>query len=135
LTIPALATEFLTRSAVPELLIQPTVMKKILALSVLFSVFLATASYAATAAENWGSNCTNCHGDDGSGQTRIGKRLKLKDYTDATVQAGLKDEDMIKAIKDGVKDENGKDRMKGFKDDLTDPEVTDLVKFIRNFKK
>ena len=33
----------------------------------------------------------------------------MKDYTDANGQAGLKDEGIFKAIKDGVKDENGKD--------------------------
>jgi hypothetical protein len=34
-----------------------------------------------------------------------------------------------------VKDADGKDRMKGFKDDLSDPEVTDLVAAIRKMKK
>ena len=110
-------------------------MKKILALSLLVSAFMVTASYAATASDNWDNNCAKCHGADGSGNTRMGKKFKLKDYTDSKVQADLKDEDMAKAIKDGVKDENGKDRMKAYKDDLTDPEVTDLVAFIRKLKK
>jgi cytochrome c6 len=110
-------------------------MKKILALSLLVSALTVTASYAATASDNWDNNCAKCHGADGSGNTRMGKKFKLKDYTDAKVQADLKDEDMVKAIKDGVKDENGKDRMKAYKDDLTDPEVTDLVAFIRKLKK
>lgn len=110
-------------------------MKKILALSLLVSACAATVSYAATAADNWDNNCAKCHAADGSGSTKMGKRLKLKDYTDAKVQADLKDEDMAKAIKDGVKDANGKDRMKGFKDDLSDSEVTDLVSYIRKLKK
>jgi mono/diheme cytochrome c family protein len=110
-------------------------MKKILALSFLVSALLAVAAKAAPAADNWDNNCAKCHSADGSGSGKMGKRLKLKDYTDATVQAALKDEDMFKAIKEGVKDENGKDRMKAFKDDLTDPEITDLVAFIRKLKK
>jgi cytochrome c553 len=110
-------------------------MKKILALSLLASAFMAAAAYAATAADNWDNNCAKCHGADGSGNTKMGKKLKLKDYTDANVQAGLKDEGIFKAIKDGVKDENGKDRMKGFKDDLSDAEVTDLIASIRKMKK
>ena len=97
-------------------------MNKLLALSLLFSAVLTTASAAAPAAENWENNCAKCHGADGSGNTKMGKKYKLKDYTDAAVQAGLKDE-------------NGKNRMKGFKDDLSDPEVTDLVSYIRNMKK
>jgi cytochrome c553 len=110
-------------------------MKKILALSILVTAFATAAGYAATASDNWDNNCAKCHGADGSGSSKMGKRLKVKDYTDASVQAALKDEDMVKAIKDGVKDADGKDRMKGFKDDLSDPEVTDLVAAIRKMKK
>ena len=43
----------------------------------------AALSYAAPAAENWENNCTKCHGADGKGQTKVGKKLSLKDYTDA----------------------------------------------------
>jgi cytochrome c553 len=110
-------------------------MKRILALSLLASTVTATAAFAATAADNWDNNCAKCHSADGSGSGKIGKKLKLKDYTDAAVQAGLKDEDMVKAIKDGVKDDKGKERMKSFKDDLSDAEVTDLVGYIRKMKK
>ncbi|MDD2765789.1 MAG: cytochrome c [Opitutaceae bacterium] len=96
---------------------------------------LATgAAYAASASENWDNGCAKCHAADGSGSTKIGKKLKLKDYTDAQVQAGLKDEEMAKAIKEGVT-ENGKERMKGFKDELSDAEINDLVAYIRALKK
>ena len=109
-------------------------MKKFIALVALLTV-AASSGFAAAAAENWDNNCTKCHGADGSASGKMGQKLKLKDYTNAAVQAGLKDEDMVKAIKDGVQDANGKDRMKGFKDDLSDAEVTDLVAYIRKFKK
>lgn len=88
---------------------------------------------AAPAAENWENHCTKCHGADGKGKTNIGKKLKLKDYTDAKVQADLKDEDMAKAISEGVK-VNGKETMKGYKEELSPAEVTDLVAYIRKFK-
>ena len=106
-------------------------MKKTLALSLSLLV-AAACSYAATAADNWDNNCAKCHSADGSGSGKIGKKLKLKDYTDATVQAGLKDEDMVKAIKEGVKEDTGKERMKAFKDELSDAEITDLVAYIRS---
>ena len=35
----------------------------------------------------------------------MGEKLGIKDYTDAKVQDAMKDEDMIKAIKEGVKEE------------------------------
>lgn len=109
-------------------------MKKILALSLLVSTLMAAAAYAATAADNWDNNCAKCHSADGSGSSKIGKKLKLKDYTDAAVQAGMKDDEMFKAIKEGIT-ENGKEKMKAFKDDLSDAEVNDLVAYIRKMKK
>ena len=111
-------------------------MKKPLALALLATSLTAAASvgYAAAAAENWDNSCAKCHGADGAGNTKIGKKLKLKDYTDAKVQADLKDDEMTKAIKEGIS-ENGKEKMKAFKDDLSDAEITDLVAYIRKLKK
>lgn len=90
---------------------------------------------AATVQENWENHCASCHGEDGKAQTKQGKKLKIRDYTDAAVQAELKDEEMIKAVLEGVK-ENGKERMKAFKEELENPEqeAKDLVAFIRKFK-
>ena len=108
--------------------------KTIALVSGLFSIS-AGLGFAATAAENWENSCAKCHSADGSGGTKVGKRLKLKDYSDAKVQAALKDEDMVKAITDGVKDDAGKEKMKGFKDELSAPEVKDLVAFVRKMQK
>jgi cytochrome c6 len=97
----------------------------------------AGVGYASTAAENWDNNCASCHGADGKGQTKQGKKLKVFDYTDAAVQAKLKDEDMLKAILDGVKDKDtGKDRMKAFRGELENPDADAkaLVDYIRKFK-
>jgi cytochrome c6 len=93
------------------------------------------AGRAATPAENWENLCASCHGEDGKAQTKQGKKLKIRDYTDAAVQAELKDDAMLKAILDGVT-ENGKERMKGFKDELENPEkeAKELVDFVRKLK-
>lgn len=95
----------------------------------------AVSSRAATAAENWENNCASCHGEDGKAQTKQGKKLKLRDYTDSAVQAKFKDDEMLKAILDGVT-ENGKERMKGYKDEFEMPEkeAKELVEFIRKLK-
>jgi cytochrome c553 len=92
------------------------------------------ALVAAPAGENWENSCAKCHGADGKGQTKVGKKLGVKDYTDAKVQADLKDDDLLKAIVDGVKDKNGKEVMKGFKGEISDQEAKDLVGYIRKFK-
>lgn len=88
---------------------------------------------AAPAAENWENNCTKCHGADGKGQTKVGKKLNLKDYTDAKVQGEMKDDAMVKAITDGVF-ADGKEKMKSFKGELSADEIKDLVAYVRKFK-
>ncbi len=110
-------------------------MKKHNKLQLAGGLFLLAAalSYAAPASENWDNQCAKCHGADGKGQTKLGKKLKLKDYTDAKVQAELKDADLAKAISEGIK-ENGKEKMKAFSPELTPAEVADLVAHIRKFK-
>ncbi len=95
--------------------------------------FTAGAAQAAAASEIWENSCASCHGADGKAQTKQGKKLKVRDYTDPKVQAELKDDAMLVAILEGVK-ENGKERMKGFKDEVSEAEAKDLVKFIRTLK-
>jgi len=95
---------------------------------------IAGSSYAASASDNWDNSCASCHGADGKAQTKTGKKLKIKDYTDAAVQAGLKDDEMTKAITEGIKGDNGKEKMKAFKDELSADEIKDLIGFIRKFK-
>ncbi len=97
-------------------------------------LFGATLGLAAPVAENWENHCTKCHGDDGKGQTKAGKKLQVKDYTDAKVQAEMKDEEMIKVITEGVNDKAGKEKMKAYKDELSSDEIKELVAHIRKFK-
>lgn len=94
----------------------------------------AAVSLAAPASENWENHCAKCHGEDGKGQTKVGKKLKLKDYTDAAVQAEMTDEMIVKAITEGIKDAAGKETMKPFKDELSADEIKDFIAYIRQFK-
>jgi cytochrome c6 len=92
-----------------------------------------TLGRAAPVAENWENHCTKCHGDDGKGQTKAGKKLNLKDYTSAKAQAEMKDDDMAKAISEGIFDK-GKEKMKAYKEELSPAEIKDLVAYVRKFK-
>ena len=96
------------------------------------AAMLVSAS-AADVKENWDTKCKGCHGPDGKGDTKMGKKLEIKDFTDAKVQASFKDEDMLKAIKEGVKD-GDKTRMKAV-EGLSDDEMKALVAYVRAFKK
>jgi cytochrome c6 len=113
----------------------PLIMKLFPTLTALFTLLLAaTLCRAAPAAENWENNCTKCHGADGKGQTKAGKKLQLKDYTDAKVQAEMTDAEMTKVIAEGVKDKAGKEKMKAYKGELTDDDIKELVAYVRKFK-
>lgn len=104
-----------------------------IALSSLALTLAAGVALAAPAAENWDNLCASCHGADGKAQTKSGKKLKIRDYTDPKVQAEMKDEEMGKAIAEGVK-VDGKEKMKGLKDEISPEEIKDLVDYIRKLK-
>ena len=96
------------------------------------ALIFGAALNAAPVAENWENHCTKCHGADGKGQTKPGKKLQVKDYTDARVQAEMKDEEMLKIIADGAF-EKGKEKMKAYKDELSAEEIKELVAYVRSF--
>lgn len=105
---------------------------KIPAVLIALLTLAASASFAATAEENYKSHCAKCHGADGKGQTTIGKKLKLADYTTAEAQAGFTDAEATEVITNGII-ENGKPKKNPFKEKLTAEEITELVKHVRSF--
>ena len=94
---------------------------------------MVISASAADVKENWEKSCAKCHGADGKGDTKMGKKLDIKDLTDAKVQASYKDEEMLKAIKEGIKD-GEKTRMKA-SEGLSEEEMKALVAYVRAFKK
>lgn len=97
---------------------------------------LAVAAWTAHAdpAENWTKQCASCHGKDGKGETKAGKKAQVKDLTDAKYQAEFTDEQAFKSIKDGLK-EGDKEKMKPFASKLSDDDIKALVAFVRTLKK
>lgn len=111
-----------------------TNMKKLLTLVIASLALGAGTIYAGEAKVIYEKNCAKCHGADGTGQTKMGQKLGVKNYADAKVQAAMKDEEMAKAIKEGVKDKDGKVVMKPA-EGISDDEVKGLIALIRGFKK
>jgi cytochrome c553 len=109
-------------------------MKRILPLVIGLLAVPAISVCAADAKALYEKDCAKCHGADGKGETKMGKKLGAKDYTDAKVQAELKDDAAIKATKEGLKDKEGKVLMKPA-EGLSDQEIKDLVAYMRTFKK
>jgi cytochrome c553 len=109
-------------------------MKKLIAAAVALTFGAVMVTSAADAKENWDKMCAKCHGADGKGQTKMGQKLGIKDMTDAKVQGEFSDDSAFKAIKEGLKDKDGKTQMKAA-EGLSDDEIKALVKHVRAFKK
>ncbi len=109
-------------------------MKKLLVLGIAAMTVAALSARAEDPKAIYENNCAKCHGADGKGDTKIGKKLGAKDYTDPKVQAELKDDAAFKAIKEGLKDKDDKTLMKPA-EDLSDGDIKGLVAYIRTFKK
>ncbi|MGZ6142989.1 MAG: c-type cytochrome [Myxococcales bacterium] len=76
----------------------------------------------------WKAKCSSCHGADGTGATDQGKKLGVKNYTDAGFHAKATDEQLKAAILKG----QGKD-MPAYAD--LNEQADQLVALIRSFKK
>ena len=84
------------------------------------------AAFGADAAALCAQRCASCHGKDDSGNTTMGKKLGVKDYTK---KQGFSDAEATNVIK------NGKGKMKSYKDKLSDADVKALVAYVRSLKK
>lgn len=87
---------------------------------------------AADVKQIYEDECAKCHGVDGKGQTKMGKKLRVKDYTDPKVQAELKMEKALKVLKEGIK-EGDKTIKKPF--DLPEEQLKALVEYMKSLGK
>ena len=109
-------------------------MKKLIPIIVTLLAVPALSATAADAKALYEKDCAKCHGADGKGETKMGKKAGAKDYTSAKVQEELKDDAAVKAIKEGYKDKDGKVVMKPA-EGLSDEDIKGLVAYMRKFKK
>ncbi|MBI3417693.1 MAG: cytochrome c [Verrucomicrobia bacterium] len=108
-------------------------MKRAVAVSIVLLIGSLASLPAADVKENWEKQCLKCHGPDGKGDTKLGKKSEVKDLTDAKVQEKFSDQELFKAIKEGVK-EGEKIKMKPA-EKLTEEEIKTLVTYVRSLKK
>jgi mono/diheme cytochrome c family protein len=92
------------------------------------ALLIAAPTAFGAVADVYAKNCASCHAKDGTGNTTMGKKGKVKDYTTAEGQKWT-DAEGIKAILEGA------GKMKGYKDKVSDAEAKELVAYVRAFKK
>ena len=107
---------------------------KTIVVAALFAGVFCWSAAADDATQTWDKNCAACHGKDGKGQTMMGRKLGVKDFTDPKVQASFDDAQATKTIKEGKKDKDDKTLMKPF-GTLSDDEIKALVANVRGFNK
>lgn len=98
----------------------------IAAVLILLAAYPVVAT-AASGAELYKSKCAICHGADGSGQTPMGKSLKMRDLRSDEVQKQT-DLELTKIIS------GGKGKMPAFGQKLTNADVGALIVQIRTLK-
>jgi len=100
----------------------------------LFAVSATSSLFAANAATIWRKDCTKCHGEDGRGDTKTGRKRLINDLTDPSFQAKFTDEEATQSIKFGLKDAKGKVIMEAVKG-VSDDDIKALVAYVRALKK
>jgi mono/diheme cytochrome c family protein len=94
--------------------------------------FASRAAGPASAGERvYKSRCSICHAADGSGNTAMGKKLKVRDLRSREVQRES-DAGLTNIITNGKTDGS---KMQGYKDRLTPEQIQQLVAYVRELGK
>jgi len=92
-----------------------------------FLMSLPALAFAADGAALYKSKCATCHGPDGSGQTTVGKSMKIRDLRSAEVQKQT-DVELTKVIS------GGKGKMPAYGKQMSTPDIEALIAHIRTLK-
>jgi mono/diheme cytochrome c family protein len=96
----------------------------------LFGFFASSTSLAqAPGADTFKAKCAMCHGDDGLGNTSVGKALGVQSYKAPEVRK-MSDAVLTTTIKNGKNN-----KMPAFAGQLTDAQVKDVIKYIHTLQK
>ena len=97
----------------------------------------SSARAADSAQDNYTAYCAKCHGTDGHGDGPSAGSLATKpqDYGDCAAMQKISDDTMFKVIKGGGAAAGLPGDMPSWSDGLSDPEIHDLVAFVRTFCK
>ena len=86
-------------------------------------------SLAADASRTYARECVLCHGRDGRGRTRKGRRTHARDLTEASWQDDVSDERLFNSIN------NGRGKMPAFRKSLSESEIDALVSHVRSLRR
>jgi mono/diheme cytochrome c family protein len=93
-------------------------------------LLVCCSALAESSADLYKAHCAACHGTHGTGDTMLGRNLKLRPLDSDEVQK-QSDEELATAISKG----KGKNRMPAFEHKLNKEQIADLVRYIRALRK
>ncbi|HET9697003.1 MAG TPA: cytochrome c [Terriglobales bacterium] len=103
-------------------------MKKLIAGIVVVGLMSLSGFAADSGADLYKGKCQMCHGADGTPSAAMAKSMGLKDLKSDDVQK-QSDADLKATVA------KGKGKMTGFAGKLTDPQIDEVVKYVRSLKK
>jgi cytochrome c553 len=94
---------------------------------------LSSTAWATSAEDNYKNFCWQCHGmtGDGMGLNVQDMSVQPRDHTSAKAMGGRSDADLFKVIKEGGLAIDKSVLMPPWGDSLSDDEIHDLVKYLR----
>ena len=109
-------------------------MKPLLAIALCLA--LAASAARADTPANWTRLCASCHGKDGAGHTKPGKKKGVKDLTSADYQKTFTDDQAFASLKNGLKsDDSATIKMNPFAEKLSDDDIKAIVAYVRTLAK
>ena len=107
------------------------------AVSLIATTAASVLADAESAKTSYTTFCVKCHGEAGKGDGAAAATLKTKprDFTDCKRMSTISDDTMFKVIKEGGASAGLSPDMPAWKDGFEDPEIKDLVAYVRSFCK
>ena len=108
-------------------LVMRLVLMRTAAIVIALSFLTVMSARAEDTAALYKAKCAACHGPDCKGETAAGKKLGVKDFHSPEV-AKMSDAELFDITK------KGKDKMPAYDKKLTDDQIKDLIKYMRELK-
>lgn len=108
-------------------------MKKTIIITLAAIALTTITARAADGQTIYTDSCAKCHGDDGSGKTKMGEKLGARDYTQKATWNEIPDQRAVQSVLQGLKKDD-KTLMRPFSD-LSVADAQAVITYMRTLAK